>query len=89
MPAGPRGGPVFDAAGRLMGLVMASESALAGSPDRIVPVSLLAQALAGTAGRAALVELGNPAPAGASPPAAADMSYETSLKATLQVITAP
>lgn len=89
MPAGPRGGPVFDAAGRLMGLVMASESALAGSPDRIVPVSLLAQALAGTAGKGAQVKLGNPAPAGASPPAAADMIYETSLKATLQVITAP
>ncbi len=83
MPAGPRGGPVFDAAGRLMGLALPAETGKAGNPDRIMPVSLLSQALPGT------VKLGMAAPKGAVPPASADMIYETSLKATLQVITVP
>ena len=91
MPAGPRGGPVFDAAGRLMGLALpagAAEPGKPATPDRIMPVLLLSQALSATAGKASAIRLGNPAAAGSAPPAAADVIYETSLKATLQLITA-
>ncbi|MDP2064982.1 MAG: hypothetical protein Q8K38_03315 [Burkholderiaceae bacterium] len=83
MPAGPRGGPVFDAAGRLMGLALPAKTGTPGNLDRIMPVSLLSQALGGA------VKLGMAAPKGAAPPASADVIYETSLKATLQVITVP
>ena len=80
MPAGPRGGPVFDAGGRLMGLALPAGSGGAGSVDRIIPVASLSKALG-------VSKLGPAAPAGAVPPASADIIYESSLKAVLQVIT--
>lgn len=85
MPAGPRGGPVFDAAGRLIGLAL---PASAGLSDRLVSISELVHALGSGSGKGAPVRLDTTAPAGAAPTAAVDMIYETSLKATLQVITA-
>jgi tetratricopeptide repeat protein len=73
---GPRGGPVFDAGGRLAGIALAGGS----GPDRFVPATRLRQALGDI--------LGNPVPAAASSLAAVDLVYENSLRTTLQVITA-
>jgi hypothetical protein len=75
MPPGPRGGPVFDAAGRLAGLASPGQ---AGQPDQLVTASQLRKALGDTV--AAL------APAGAAAPVSMDQIYETSLRATLQLI---
>jgi hypothetical protein len=73
MPPGPRGGPVFDAAGRLAGL---ARSGQAGQPDQLVTASQLRKALGNTVG----------ASAGAATPMSMDQIYETSLRATLQLI---
>jgi hypothetical protein len=73
MPPGPRGGPVFDAAGRLAGLARAGQ---AGQPDQLVTASQLRKALGDTVA----------APAGAATPVSMDQIYETSLRATLQLI---
>jgi hypothetical protein len=81
LPAGPRGGPVFNAAGQLAGLALPGR---AGAPDRLVPASQLRQALG--ASRSAV--LGPAPPAGGEPHAALDQIYENSLKASLQVIAA-
>ena len=75
MPPGPRGGPVFDAAGRLLGLSLAG---LSGAPDRLVPASALPADL-----REALAPL---APRDADAHAEMDKIYEAGLKTTLQVI---
>jgi hypothetical protein len=75
MPPGPRGGPVFDAAGRLAGLASAGK---AGQPDQLVTASQLRKALGNT--------VAAPLPAGAATPVAMDQIYETSLRMTLQVI---
>lgn len=81
MPPGARGGPVFDAAGQLIGLALPARGKDHGQGgDRLVPVSLLKKAI----GQA-------PAPPlpGALPRSSADAVYEGSLKTSLQVITAP
>lgn len=85
MPVGPRDGPVFDAAGRLVGLALSASS---GTSDRLVSISELVHALRLGAGQGAAVSLSPTAPAGIAPTAAVDMIYETSLKTALQVITA-
>ena len=90
MPAGPRGGPVFDAAGRLTGLALPGQVNKAGrSPtqDRLIPVSALQTQLK-LSGKAAPV-LGSPPPADFPPRAAVDRIYETSLKASVQLIGIP
>jgi hypothetical protein len=80
MPAGKRGGAVFDAYGQLAGIALA-----AGSADRWVPLSQLQAALLskrivqGTASQAAT-------PPGPKPKAAADGVYESGLKTSLQLI---
>jgi hypothetical protein len=86
MPKGPRGGPVFDAAGRLAGIALprSSYKGKTGAADLMVPVSALKVALG--------ARLAEPpiAPAqpqgGPSPKAAMDRVYESALKSSLQVI---
>ncbi|MFZ4760696.1 MAG: hypothetical protein ACOYLX_21220 [Burkholderiaceae bacterium] len=77
LPAGPRGGAVFDAAGRLTGVTMVDD----GGADRLVPVSRLVDALGP-----------RPLPAPMDGPASAraplDAIYEAALRATVQVIAA-
>lgn len=83
MPAGPRGGPVFDAAGQLIGLALPAGARQTG--DRLVSVSQLRQALGAVLPAARPVA----APGSPRPHSAADKIYEASLRTTLQVITAP
>jgi hypothetical protein len=73
MPAGPRGGPVFDAAGRLVGV-----AAVAAGRDRLVPLAAL-QPHTGDV-------FGVPSAPGAAPRVALDVIYERSLLLTLQVV---
>jgi len=75
VPAGPRGGPVLDAAGRLVGI--------AADGDLQVPLSRLIQAMGPVFGPA--TELMN----SASPRMPLDEIYERSLPLTLQVMTLP
>jgi len=72
LPPGPRGGPVFDGFGRLVGL------AVAGSPgrDRLLPVSVLEK------------YLGEAPPAAPPQRVAVDEIYERALGIALQVIAA-
>lgn len=90
MPSGSRGGPVFDAAGRLTGLALPGLAGKTGklpTPNRLIPVSALQSQLK-SAGQAATM-LGSPPPAGLPPLAAVDRIYETSLKASVQLIGIP
>jgi hypothetical protein len=73
MPAGPRGGPVFDAAGRMVGV-----AAVTGGRDRLVPLAAL-QPHTGDV-------FGVPSAPGATRRVALDVIYERSLLLTLQVI---
>jgi tetratricopeptide (TPR) repeat protein len=75
MPPGPRGGPVFDSAGRLLGLSLAGAS---GAPDRLLTASALPAELRNAIAPAA--------PREADARSGMDKIYETSLKTTLQVI---
>lgn len=90
MPTGPRGGPVFDAAGRLTGVALPGRQDKTGrlsTQDRLVPVSALQTQLR-SSGQAKAV-LGSPPSADLPPRAAVDQIYETSLKASLQLIGIP
>lgn len=90
MPAGPRGGPVFDAAGRLTGLALPGQADKAGrSPtqDRLIPVSALQTQLK-RSGQTTPI-LGLPPPADLPLRAAVDRIYETSLKASVQLLGIP
>ena len=98
MPAGPRGGPVFDAAGRLIGVALpaARKSRNGGKTagqDRLIPASLIQAALsiepAGTSGLKAVASLGPPPPANAPPRVPVDRIYELSLWTSLQLIGVP
>jgi hypothetical protein len=89
MPPGPRGGPVFDVGGRLMGVAI-SQKAGSSQTDQLIPSSSIRDALR-TAGWDAdgskgVPSLGSSAPPGAAPKASADQVYETGLKSSLQVI---
>ena len=77
-PADARGGPVFDAAGRLLGVALPGKP---GTPDRLVTASALPAEL-----RQALAR---PAPRDANTRYGIDKIYEISLKVTLQVIARP
>jgi tetratricopeptide (TPR) repeat protein len=90
MPAGPRGGPMFDAAGRLTGLALPGPIDTKGKlppQDRLIPVSALQSQLK-SSGQATTM-LGSPPPADLPRPAAVDRIYEISLKASLQLIGVP
>lgn len=86
MPKGPRGGPVFDAAGQLTGIALppSARKGKAGEADFMVPVSAMKVALG------ALFAEPSKAPASpqAAPPPKASMDrvYESALKSSLQVI---
>ena len=82
MPAGPRGGPVFDGKGQLIGMALPGAGK---SGDRLVPASQLTKAL-GTA-RAAGSMKGRSSSTDPRPRASVDMIYELSLRTSLQVIT--
>ena len=87
LPAGPRGGPVFDAAGQLIGLALPGRSGQGN--DRLIPASELKKAL-GASFTAMPPQAGTPvAPASARPRASVDKIYEASLKTSLQVIAVP
>jgi hypothetical protein len=82
LPPGPRGGPVFNAAGQFSGLALNGK---APGGDRFLPLSTLREALG--AKHAHL--LGTAQPTGGRPAAAAmDEIYEASLKLCLQVLVA-
>jgi Trypsin-like peptidase domain len=85
LPPGPRGGPVFDTSGRLVGLALAQPGQL-GQWDRLLPVSALRKALQGKEPQDALgAEPARPD----TPRMALDELYERALKVTLQIIAAP
>lgn len=81
MPPGPRGGPVFDAGGRLIGLAMAGPQA-----PLLVTARVLRRELARVA-PAVPPSLGPPPPADLQSRKPVDAIYETALKTTLQLIT--
>lgn len=76
MPPGPRGGPVFDDAGRLVGLALRTVD----MRDLLVPAAMLPDELRAL--------LGVPSPGGPTPRAPLDLTYERSLLLALQVIAA-
>lgn len=87
MPPGPRGGPIFNGNGQLIGLAL--HGGKPGKANLLVPVSHLRRELR-------KISAVNPATALALAPAtdtparwSVDQIYETSLKASLQVITVP
>ena len=90
MPAGPRGGPVFDGTGRLIGLALQGPAGMAAvGDDRLVAVSQLRKALRVAMASEQLTAQDAPGPAGPRPRGLVDKIYESSLKTSLQVITAP
>ena len=93
MPAGPRGGPVFDGAGHLMGLALPGASgtpvpSVAGA-DTLVKVSQLRKALSAARAGEQLAVQDLPTQNGPRPRGLVDKVYEASLRSSLQVITAP
>ena len=87
LPAGPRGGPVFNAGGQLIGLALPGRAGQ--GDDRLIPASELRKAL-GASFSAVPPQEGTPAaPASARPHASVDKIYEASLKTSLQVIAVP
>lgn len=87
LPAGPRGGPVFNAGGQLIGLALPGRTGQGG--DRLVPASELRKALGATFS-AVPPQAGIPAaPASPKPHVSVDKIYEASLKTGLQVIAVP
>lgn len=76
LSAGPRGGPVLDGEGRLVGVSVPG----VGGGDRLVPVSLLRELLGDA-------KVGS-VPAASGPAVPVEQVYETALRATVQVIVA-
>ena len=87
MPAGARGGPVFDGVGRLIGLALPGRAGK--GDDRLVSASQLRKAFSEAMAAEPLTTWNSSAPAGPKPRASVDSIYEDSLKTSLQVITAP
>ena len=86
MPPGPRGGPVFNASGQFIGLALPGKQ---GQADLLVPVSQVGHELRNAGGEKLVAALGW-APAKDIPARwSVDKIYETSLKASLQLITVP
>ena len=77
MPSGPRGGPVFDSAGQLIGVALKGKS---GAADQLATVSQLQKAIGQPPG----ASMQKSAPTTFT----ADRIYENGLKVSLQVITA-
>ena len=87
MPAGARGGPVFDGVGRLIGLALPGQAGKV--DDRLVSASQLRKAFGEAMAAKPLATWNSSVPAGPKPRASVDSIYEDSLKTSLQVITAP
>ncbi len=76
MPSGPRGGPVFDSGGKVVGIALPGPR----GQDQLLPVSEL---------RRAMAEPGAVSPGPAiGPPVSADSIYESALRSAVQVIAA-
>lgn len=87
LPAGPRGGPVFNAGGQLIGMALPGQAGQ--GSDRLVRASELRKAL-GASFSAMPPQAGTSTiPVSARPRDAVDKIYEASLKSTLQVIDVP
>ena len=98
MPPGPRGGPVFDVAGRLIGLALTADkspsrtSQTSRTSQKTLPILVSASAL-----RRELTQVAPAASLGAAPAAPSatpgrvplDVIYENALRTTLQVIALP
>jgi hypothetical protein len=78
VPVGPRGGPVFDAAGRLAGIAV---PAMDTDGDLLVPASVLRRELGEWVG-----QWGEPEPSGPPAQKALDEIYEHALPLTLQLL---
>jgi len=87
MPAGTRGGPVFDAAGQLIGLALPGRAGKGG--ERLLAASQLREALGPALAGAPLAARDAAQPPVARPREGVDKIYEASLRSALQVITAP
>ena len=87
MPAGARGGPVFDGVGRLIGLALPGRAGK--GDDRLVSASQLRKAFGEAMAAEPLTTWNSSVPAGPKRRASVDSIYEDSLKTSLQVITAP
>ena len=81
MPPGPRGGPVFDAGGRVIGMALAGSQA-----PLLVTTRVLRRELARITPTVP-ASLGAPPPADGQSRKPVDAIYETALKTTLQLIT--
>jgi hypothetical protein len=77
VPPGPRGGPVLDDAGRVVGVAARA----ADGSDRLVPVAALPEDVRPLLGPAML--------GGPTPRSSPDVIYERALRSTLQLIVAP
>jgi hypothetical protein len=87
MPAGARGGPVFDGVGRLIGLALPGRAGK--GDDRLVSASQLRKAFSEAMAAEPLTTWNSSIPASPKPRASVDSIYEDSLKTSLQVITSP
>jgi hypothetical protein len=89
LPAGPRGGPVFDARGRLAGMALPGDD----GRDRMLPWGFLAELVQKEA--VAIPSFAEPASAALPPPGAGpanvalDELYEVAMRVTLQVLVGP
>ena len=94
MPPGPRGGPVFDVAGRLLGMALMPDKGPSRTSQKTLPILVLAATLRRELAKAApATSLGaapaesSAAPSDAPGRMALDAMYENALRTTLQVIT--
>lgn len=90
MPPGPRGGPVFDAAGRLIGIALASQGRQRTTQPILVSAPTLRRELAKAAPAASLGASSATLPAGSVAVAGrvpVDVIYENAMRSTLQLIT--
>ena len=93
LPAGPRGGPVFDGSGRWIGLALQGSPGAAGQTtagnDTLVTVSQLRKALNTALASEPWSVQDTPSPMGPRPRNLVEKVYEVNLKVSLQVITSP
>lgn len=86
--AGPRGGPAYDAGGRLIGMVRGALMG-ASSGDVLIPIGALRARFGALAADPAGARFGPPDSAPRPAPMGADEVYERAMKTTLQVLALP
>ncbi len=93
LPAGPRGGPVFDGSGRWIGLALQGSPGPVGQTtagnDTLVTVSQLRKALNTALASEPWSVQDTPSPIGPRPRNLVEKVYEVNLKVSLQVISSP